>query len=72
MLQRAELSQVRLDLLLDTMEGDVIAPRENLIPLREDLARHFQDDRFLSCESMGALVRQNLRHLHDEDHRTRP
>jgi hypothetical protein len=72
MLQRAELAQVRLDLLLDTMEGDVIAPAENLIPLRQDLARHFEDKRFLACESMGALVRQNLRHLHDEDHRTRP
>ncbi|HET6281813.1 MAG TPA: hypothetical protein VFH73_12625 [Polyangia bacterium] len=72
MLQRYELAQVRLDLLLDTMEGDVIAPVENLIPLRQDLARHFEDDRFLACESMGALVRQNLRHVRDEDHRTRP
>jgi hypothetical protein len=66
-LQRAELAATRLDLLLETMESDAIAPPENVMRLREDLAQHFQDNRYLSCESMGALVRLNLRQVREED-----
>ena len=32
-------------------------------PLREGLAEHFKSDRYLSCTSMGALVRENLEML---------
>ena len=60
MLARAELSAVRLNLLLTAMEGDPIAPPENVRTLREGLADHFKNDRYLACESMGALVRENL------------
>jgi hypothetical protein len=60
-LQRAELSTSRLQLLLQAMERDAIAPEENVVALREGLAAHFQTDGFLRCESMGALVSENLR-----------
>lgn len=67
MLARAELASARLESLLTAMERDPIAPEENVKTLREGLAEHFQSDRYLHCESMGALVRENLgtlrRHL---------
>jgi hypothetical protein len=65
MLARAELAAVRLGLLLTAMEGDPIAPVENVHTLRAGLAEHFKNDRYLRCESMGALVRANLETLRD-------
>jgi hypothetical protein len=67
MLQRAEIAEARLGLLLEVMEDDAIAPEENVLMLRQELAGHFQSDGFLTCESMGALVRESLRQLHDEE-----
>jgi hypothetical protein len=61
LLRRADSAHGRLELLLDAMEDDIIAPSENVISLREDLAQHFEVDAFLKCESMGALLRENLR-----------
>jgi hypothetical protein len=61
LLRRADSAHERLELLLDAMEDDVIAPEENVISLREDLAQHFEVDAFRTCESMGALLRENLR-----------
>lgn len=63
MLARAELASARFTTLLTAMEGDPIAPVENVHALREGLAEHFQSDRYLRCESMGALVRENLQTL---------
>ncbi len=71
MLARAELAATRLARLLDAMEVDPIAPEENVISLREGLAEHFQSDRFLRCNSMGALVRENLERLR-QAHRAGP
>ncbi len=71
MLHRAELSATRLTRLLDVMVNDPIAPPENIVSLREGLAEHFQSDTYLRCESMGALVRENLawlrRHIRPGD-----
>jgi hypothetical protein len=67
LLQRAESAQQRLDLLLDAMTGDVIAPEENVLMLREGLAEHFETKVFLECDSMAALVRENLRQIRIED-----
>ena len=67
LLQRAEASQQRLDILLDAMHGDIIAPPEHVIRLRQDLAEHFGADVFLKCESMAALVRENMRQIRLED-----
>lgn len=61
LLQRAELAASRLNVLLTAMEGDCIAPQENIRLLREGLAAHFQVRRFLTCETMGALVLESLR-----------
>jgi hypothetical protein len=71
LLQRAEAAQQRLDILLDAMAGDVIAPEANVLRLRRGLAEHFQADVFLRCESMAAMVRENMRQIRMEDAHTR-
>jgi hypothetical protein len=59
-LQRASLASERLGLLLHDMARDPIAPPEKVHFLREGLAEHYQRRDYLRCESMGALIRQNL------------
>lgn len=63
LLARAELAAPRLNALLTAMEHDPIAPPENVRQLRAELAEHFMNDRYLRCETMGALVRENLEML---------
>jgi hypothetical protein len=67
LLQRADAAQQRLDILLDAMNVDVIAPGDNVIRLRQDLAEHFDADVFLKCESMAALVRENMHQIRMEE-----
>jgi len=62
-LHRADLAAARLTLLLAAMAADPIAPRENVVELREGLAGHFKSAGYLQCETMGALVRENLASL---------
>ncbi|MET0262193.1 MAG: hypothetical protein ABW223_04800 [Rariglobus sp.] len=59
-LQRAILSEERLRLLLTAMSSDEIATRESVHELRVTLAEHYGREAYLSCESMGDLVRENL------------
>ncbi len=59
-LQRAELSSLRLPPLLAAMAVDPLAPEENVAQLREALAAHHQLPRLLECRTMGELVRANL------------
>jgi hypothetical protein len=40
---------------------DEISKPENIEQLRNELAEHYKDKEFLSCKSMGALVRTSLR-----------
>jgi hypothetical protein len=60
LLQRASLASERLSLLLHTMSGDLISPPEKIYELRAGLAEHYGRDAYLRCESMGALIRENL------------
>lgn len=59
-LQRASLASERLGLLLHDMARDPIAPPEKVRTLREGLAAHYDRPDYLRCESMGALIRENL------------
>ncbi len=60
LLQRASLASVRLSLLLHEMARDPISTTEKVHELRASLAEHYGRDAYLRCESMGALVRENL------------
>ena len=66
MLQRAQLASERLGLLLHDMSRDPISPPEKIHPLREELAAHYGRPEYLRCESMGALIRQNLETIRRE------
>jgi hypothetical protein len=63
MLQRAELATERLGRLLGEMASDPLAPPEKVGQLREALAEHYQRTAYLDCDSMGALVRENLQSI---------
>ena len=67
LLRRAESARGRLGLLLDAMNDDPIAPYEHVVALRAGLAEHFESNAFLACESMGALLRENLRQVRSEN-----
>jgi hypothetical protein len=60
LLQRASLASERLGLLLHDMAGDPIAPPDKVHTLREGLADYYHRKEYLRCESMGALIRENL------------
>jgi len=59
-LHRAELAASRLGLLLGEMERDTISTPEKVHSLREALAEHYGRPEYLACDSMGALIRENL------------
>jgi hypothetical protein len=60
MLQRKAAAEERLALLLAAMAGDPLAPVAHLHELRTALADHYRRDAYHHCESMAALVRENL------------
>lgn len=47
--------------LLHCMRQDRLAPQEHVEQLRKELAKHYKNDTFLGCQSMGAIVEQSLR-----------
>lgn len=57
---RARAEHESLGDLLTTMAADELAPFEHVARLRQELAHHHRDDRFLRCDSMGELVRASL------------
>ncbi len=59
-LQRAAIIEERLGLLLHAMAAEPLAPIEHVHELRQSLADHYHRDDYLRCETMGALVRENL------------
>jgi hypothetical protein len=66
LLQRAQLASERLGLLLHDMARDPIAPAAKVHQLRAGLAEHFGRADYLRCESMGALIRENLESIRRE------
>ncbi|MEH0156098.1 hypothetical protein V6R21_18260 [Limibacter armeniacum] len=46
--------------ILRAMRSDKIAPRNNVVSLREDLQKHFDHEKFLKCESMGEILTENM------------
>jgi hypothetical protein len=47
--------------LIDCMEEDDISTPEKVKQLREDLAKHHSNEGFLECESMGAILKLQLK-----------
>lgn len=51
----------RIFALTDVMADDDIAPFENVMHLRNQLADHYENSVFYGCESMGDIVKESLR-----------
>ncbi|MBR9921682.1 MAG: hypothetical protein GYB31_12660 [Bacteroidetes bacterium] len=60
---RAKSSLERLETLLGIMRRDPISTKEKVHKLRGELAYHHKNDSFLDLETMGDLVRNNIRLL---------
>ena len=63
--RRMKMIKLRIKALLESMARDKIAPRENVVQLRQELCAHYKDDAFLKCDSMGALVRHSLQRIYE-------
>jgi len=61
---RMKVEQERLSDLLEAMEIQSLAPWDKIVQLRTGLADHYHTDRFHSCDTMGAILRQSLRMVH--------
>jgi len=53
----------RVNELIDIMKNDRISSPEKVMKLRKELAKHHGNDVFLECETMGEIVRANLKLL---------
>ncbi|EAZ82700.1 hypothetical protein [Algoriphagus machipongonensis] len=60
---RFRSSQKGIDDILRSMEHDKISLPENIESLKKDLARHYQNPKFLSCKNMGHVLRISLEQL---------
>jgi hypothetical protein len=49
--------------LLQTMEADTISTEVNTESLKQELARHYKNDRFLDCKNMGNILRLSLEQI---------
>lgn len=57
---RLKSSQKEMEDLLETMESDTISTPENTESLKQELAKHYKNQRFLECKNMGNILRLSL------------
>ena len=57
---RLKSESQRVSDLMTVMSKDDIAPVENIDQLKSELAKHYDDTRFLNCKTMGELVWNSL------------
>jgi hypothetical protein len=69
---RVRVSHGRFQGLIEVLSEDLIAPEENVVRLRQQLAEHYGDDSFLHCLTMGELVRNSIGVLLDRNRPTIP
>ncbi len=60
---RLRSARYRIKELGDAVMSDQISIPEHIERLRMELAAHYQDEDFMNCKSMGAIVRTSLRML---------
>lgn len=58
---KSKISGPPIRALVKAMMEDDIAPHENVLSLREDLAKLYNDKEFLSCENMGEILYTSLK-----------
>ena len=60
---RLRAEKIRMHDLIETMKKDPICLPENLIQLKNDLSKHYNNPKFLECQSMGEVVELSLKLL---------
>ncbi|WP_291727073.1 hypothetical protein [Bernardetia sp.] len=63
MAQRVKASLRSVKDLLKAMRKEPIAPKSNVVSLREELASFYKDDRFLKARNMGSILQASLEML---------
>jgi len=58
--RRIKHSRYILKDLFDTMEKEELSTPEKVISLREDLAKHHNEPKFLKCKTMAQLLKRNF------------
>ncbi len=58
--RRYRVSKEEVTDLLRAMSSDEISPPEYVDKLGKDLAKHYQDNEFIQCKTMGDLVKRSL------------
>jgi hypothetical protein len=58
--ERSMIASQRVSDLMTVMSKDEIAPPENIEQLKSELAKHYDDARFLQCKTMGEIVWNSL------------
>ncbi len=64
---RIRVSHGRFKELMEVLSEDVIAPEDNVVRLREQLADHYAHGAFRKCQTMGELVNKSLSVLLDRN-----
>jgi hypothetical protein len=57
---RVKSARKELEDILLTMEGDDLAPKAHVNSLKQELAKHYENEDFLTCQSMGEILRKSL------------
>ncbi|TDK42678.1 hypothetical protein [Algoriphagus formosus] len=60
---RVKSSKQEIEAILLAMENDHISPLENIDSLRRELARHYKNQKFMSCQNMGQILRVSLQQV---------
>jgi predicted transcriptional regulator len=60
-LNRLRNARYQVKDIVDEMCKDTISLPENVIQLRGELAKHYGNNDFLSCESMGKILRMSIK-----------
>lgn len=60
---RLRAEKIRMHDLIETMKKDPICLPENLLQLKNDLSKHYNNPKFLECKSMGEVVELSLKLL---------
>lgn len=63
--KRLKTSKYRVHQLLNVMQKETLSTPEKIKQLREELSKHFDDQNYLYCETMGEIMFQNLNKLTD-------
>jgi hypothetical protein len=64
--RRSISSHFRLQQLIDVMERDIISSAEKVKQLSKELATHYKNETFLTCRSMGEIVKKSITVLTNE------